>query len=185
MTERSEQMDVDRALMGFRAIAQERTADLCVDERMVARVRSAIEQLPHSRKPHGLAIGLAAAACLLVMLLSGGLLLPNLMDQGDASTGVHKSVVPTASSSNYSYPQTLSTEELSYSKDGTPLPYAIVSVEAYSEGFAVAQASNGLYGYVDEEGLWVLSAIYEKALPVSEGYANVVYNGREMTVAVS
>ena len=70
-------------------------------------------------------------------------------------------------------------------KDGTPLPYAIVSVEAYSEGYAVAQASNGLYGYVDEEGLWVLSAIYEKALPVSEGYANVVYNGREMTVAVS
>jgi len=183
MTNRSEQERIDKALSGFREIAQVKLEQLCADERMVSHVRARIEQSPQRVRPASWAFGLAAA-CLVVMLVSGALLLPNLMGRTATRQMQDFSVDVSPAALTAPKPLALATEQLSYSQDGTPLPYTIVEAQPYVENYAVALASNGLYGYLDEDGRWAVAAIYDKAEAVCDGCANVTLNGREMTIVL-
>ena len=49
-------------------------------------------------------------------------------------------------------------------------------LESFSQGLAVARA-DGLYGYVDIDGQWVIAPQFESAQPFSEGLAAVCQGG--------
>ncbi len=188
MAETERSRELDRLLLSLKDVIDENTRGLCVDERTVARVNSSIERAARRQRPKGLFLGLAAAACLLVMAVSGALLLPGLTHPtaGGADDGIQLARARESVAADVQ-PLTLSAggEAVSYLQDGTPLPYAVVDVDDYSEGYAVALASNGLYGYLDEDGRWAFAAIYEQASPVLDGCAEVTLSGgREMTVVM-
>ena len=52
------------------------------------------------------------------------------------------------------------------------------NVRSYSEGLAAAQASNGRWGFVNEQQVWVIPAKFEDAKGFSNGKAAVRMNGR-------
>lgn len=54
--------------------------------------------------------------------------------------------------------------------------YRFDYLESFSQGLAVARA-DGLYGYVDIDGQWVIAPRFESAQPFSEGLAAVCQDG--------
>ena len=45
--------------------------------------------------------------------------------------------------------------------DDTMLSYGVVEIGEYCDGIAPALASNGLYGVVNENNVWVIKAMYD------------------------
>lgn len=166
----------------FKEIADENLKDLYVDERLVQRIHLKTCTTPierTSRVPR--AAYYIAAACAAVMLLSGSVLVKTLpgaqkgnglMDAG-TQTAVTALRQPQTSSAS-----TLSAQlETSVFIDGSILSYGIAEIGAFNEGFAPALASNGLYGYVNEERIWVVRALYDEADEVLNGKASVKVQG--------
>lgn len=173
----------------FKEIADENLKDLNVDERMVQRIhqRLCTDKVTRrrSRVPRG-AFALAAA-CLVIMLVSGGVLmrtLPKTMackDDAPSDVGAPtvQSLPDVGQASTLS--STLSTSQFI---DGSTLSYGIAQVGAYNEGFAPAMATNGLYGYVNESGVWVVRAMYDEAEEVFDGKATVVVQGMTQVIEI-
>ncbi len=168
----------------FREIADETLSDLVVDERLVFRIhRKACAQPAKKKARVPRAAALFAAACAVVMLLSGGALLyggglraPQAGAAPDISPLIpHNSAVSTLSSS----------VETSKFIDGSTLSYGVEEVGAYSEdGYAPARGTNGLYGYVDRDSVWVVPAMYETAETVVDGKAAVTVQGAVQIIDV-
>lgn len=171
----------------FKEIADENLKDLAVDERMVMRIRRGACSIQVRRRPRvPKASALIAAACAVVMLLSGGVLLrtmgplnaapgnPMASPAGAGLTLPHNSAASTLSSSL----------ETSRFIDGSTLSYGIADVGTYSEGYAAALATNGLYGYVNEDQVWVVPAMYDDAQDVVDGKAAVSVQGTVQIIEV-
>jgi hypothetical protein len=158
---------LETELKGFKEAAAEQTKGLCADERMVARVHAAIAASPQQRQRRFRLPYAVAALCFCGMIVSGMVLLglhwPPLQPQSTAP------VLPAGSAA----PRVISSAGSSYTSEGGVLPYAVSEIGEYAEGYAVALASNGYYGYVDENGLWVRPAIFSEAEPVENGQARV------------
>lgn len=172
----------------FKQTADENTADLCADERMLARVRARIARQPQPRITKPAWVGLAAVACLALMLLSGGFLLfknhpLNAPLQQQARFSAQNTMLPTTGSAANPLALSASTAT-SYSRDGTPLPYGVAEKGDYVDGIAVAKGTNGLYGYVNEDDRWVVGAIYDAAEPVDDGFAYVTLEGETMQIVL-
>lgn len=171
-------------LEDFKRVADEALAELTVDERMVSRIHQGMcgvtvkKRQRTRRAPLLLAAGFAA-----VMLLSGGMLLRGTgLLSGPQAQPLHAG---TLSRPEFNAVSRLSgAVQTSVFSDGTVLPYAVASVGEYSEGFAPARATNGLYGYVDESGVWVVHARYESAGAVADGHAEVTLEGASESIAV-
>lgn len=170
----------------FREIADENLSDLTVDERMLQDLHRKMCSVSAPRKPLVPRQAIAfAAACVAVMLVSGGVLMGTggvttaLMGNTSKDSNAALAIQPANSASKLA-------SHLATSKaaDGTVLSYGIESVEEYSEGVAVAQATNGLYGYVNEDKLWVVKAIYDRAEIVKDGKALVVLQGEEQIIEI-
>lgn len=61
--------------------------------------------------------------------------------------------------------------------------YRFDYLESFSQGLAVARA-DGLYGYVDTDGQWVIAPQFESAQPFSEGLAAVCQGGLRGYIAL-
>lgn len=129
------------------------------------------------------ASALLAAACVVVMLLSGGVLLHGtglLQPAASAAPGSvpampHNSAVSTLSSS----------VETSEYIDGSTLSYGVAEVGAFcEEGYAPARGTNGLYGYVNRDNVWVVPAMYDAAEDVVDGKAAVTVQGTVQIIEV-
>ncbi|MDR2514641.1 MAG: WG repeat-containing protein [Christensenellaceae bacterium] len=167
MKEKEANSMLEAELKRLKEAAAEPTGGLCADERMVARVRAAIAASPRQRQRPRLLYAVAAL-CFCGMVASGLVLLgspwPPLAPQ--ASAAPRLAAVSTA-------PQAISSTGSSYTSSGEVLPYAVAEIGEYAEGYAAALASNGYYGYVDENGLWVRPAIFREAEAVQNGQARV------------
>ena len=168
----------------FKQIADENLKDLTADERMVSRIRQQtllLEKKPQPRVPRFAVY--AAAACAAVMLLSGGILAATGLPGANANSGIKaragitvgQKAAPTALSSNM---------ETSAFIDGSTLPYGISEIGQYSEGFAPASSTAGLFGYVNEDSVWVVKAVYDEVGAVENGEAKVKFNGQEQIISV-
>ena len=173
----------------FKEIADENLKDLNVDERMVQRIhqRLCTDKAPRSRPrvPRGAYV--LAAACLVVMIISGGVLMRTLPQSAarasDAQDGPGTSamqLLPEASAAS-TLSSSLSTSQFI---DGSTLSYGIAQVGAFNEGYAPAMATNGLYGYVNESGVWVVRAMYDEADEVFDGKATVVVQGATQIIEI-
>lgn len=173
----------------FKEIADENLKDLYVDERMVQRIHQKVCTVQVQRKPRvPRGAYLLAAACAVVMLVSGGVLLKTLPPVGTES-GAAKAGVPTAATAlqqpENSAASTLSAQlETSQFIDGSTLSYGLVEVGPFNEGYAPALASNGLYGYVNEDCIWVVRAIYDEAEEVFDGQATVMVQGATQIIEI-
>ena len=171
----------------FREIADENLKDLNVDERMVQRIhhRLCTDRAPvkRARVPRG--AYMLAAACLVVMLVSGGVLMRTLPQSAAPSGSTFRSTataqpLPAASAAS-TLSSSLSTSQFI---DGSTLSYGIAQVGAFNEGYAPAKATNGLYGYVNESGVWVIRAMYDEADEVFDGKATVVVQGATQIIEI-
>lgn len=126
---------------------------------------------------------MAAAACLLVMLISGiYVLTPYIQGQQSPGGQLNFNNPP----DNTGTPHSVSSEGSSFTSTGELLPYSIEEIYDYFEGYAVAKASNGYYGYVNQDGLWVKPAIYQEAWPVQDGQADVTaISGEKSIISLS
>lgn len=160
----------------FKEIANENLRDLTVDERMVMRIHQNICTVKVQRKPRmPRASAFVAAACAVVMLISGGVLIKN---QGGFLTvpgreSVIEGIQGKISLDDQQASTLASDAETSHFVDGSTLRYGIAQVGTFSEGYAPALATNGLYGYVNEDNIWVVRAIYDEAKEVAGGKAEV------------
>ena len=158
----------------FKEIADENLRDLYVDERMVSRIHRKLCAVPVRRKARvPRASALLAAACVVVMLLSGGVLLHGtglLQPAASAAPGAapavpHNSAVSTLSSS----------VETSEYIDGSTLSYGVAEVGAFcEEGYAPARGTN----------VWVVPAMYDAAEDVVDGKAAVTVQGTVQIIEV-
>ncbi len=170
----------------FREIADENLKDLNVDERMVFKIRQKMCAVQVEKKPRIPRAAYAlAAACVAVMAISGGVLLAT----GSALDGLRHPMQDVPMQISFAQPEnsasTLSSQlATSQFIDGSTLSYGIKQIGEYSEGFAPAQATNGLYGYINEEGFWVVRALYDEVQPVQDGKAVVVMQGVEQIVEI-
>ena len=158
----------------FKEIADENLRDLYVDERIVSRIHRKLCAVPVRRKARvPRASALLAAACVVVMLLSGGVLLHG--------TGLLQPAVP-----HNSAVSTLSSSvETSEYIDGSTLSYGVAEVGAFcEEGYAPARGTNGLYGYVNRDNVWVVPAMYDAAEDVVDGKAAVTVQGTVQIIEV-
>ena len=57
-------------------------------------------------------------------------------------------------------------------KDGSASIHKFDFIDEFSEGLAAAR-KNGLYGYIDTAGQWVIAPQFQEAEPFSEGTAAV------------
>lgn len=168
----------------FKEIADENLRDLYVDERMVSRIHRKLCAVPVRRKARvPRAPALLAAACVAVMLLSGGVFLHG--------AGRLRPAAPDAPSSSPSVPRnsavsTLSSNvETSEYIDGSMLSYGVEEVGAFcEEGYAPARGTNGLYGYVNRDNVWVVPAMYDAAEDVVDGKAAVTVQGTVQIIDV-
>ena len=168
----------------FKEIADENLRDLYVDERMFSRIHRKLCAVPVRRKARvPRASALLAAACVVVMLLSGGVLLHGtglLQPAASAAPGAapavpHNSAVSTLSSS----------VETSEYIDGSTLSYGVAEVGSFcEEGYAPARGTNGLYGYVNRDNVWVVPAMYDAAEDVVDGKAAVTVQGTVQIIEV-
>lgn len=117
------------------------------------------------------------------MLLSGGVLLHGtglLQPAASAAPGAapavpHNSAVSTLSSS----------VETSEYIDGSTLSYGVAEVGSFcEEGYAPARGTNGLYGYVNRDNVWVVPAMYDAAEDVVDGKAAVTVQGTVQIIEV-
>ncbi len=171
----------------FREIADETLRDLTIDERMVKRIRQNACTIKVRRKVRvPRASALIAVACAFVMLLSGSVLIKTMRGAPPA--------LPAAPSPgrDLRYPPVddeavsilSSSLETSQFIDGTTLSYGIEEVGAFSGGYAPALATNGLYGYVNEDRVWVVQAMYDEAWDVLDGKASVSVQGLTQIIDV-
>ncbi|MGI5884448.1 MAG: WG repeat-containing protein [Candidatus Spyradocola sp.] len=168
----------------FKEIADENLRDLYVDERMVSSIRRKLCAVPVQRKSRvPRASALLAAACAVVMLLSGGVLL-----YGSGAVRPLASAMPSAAPAvpHNSAMSTLSSSvETSQSIDGSTLSYGVEEVGTFcEEGYAPARGTNGLYGYVNRDNVWVVPAMYDDAEEVVEGKAAVTVQGTVQIIDV-
>lgn len=184
MNQQKNEALIEQQLQDFKRIANERTKDIIADERMVQRVRVAIAEQKPQKARRGVVAYVAAAACVMVMLVSGAILLTPYLNLGQVEQQDHAGVQLFAEpgSQGMATPHPLVAEGGSKTFDGKELGYGIAEVGAFSEGFAPAKATNGLYGYVNGDGLWVIEAQYEEAGQVLNLQATVVKNGAESLV---
>ena len=173
----------------FKEIADENLKDLNVDERMVQRIhqRLCTDRVPRSRPrvPRGAYV--LAAACLVVMLVSGGVLMRTLpKNLAPADSGYQFAATATAQPLPEASAASTLSSSLSTSQfiDGSTLSYGIAQVGAFNEGYAPAMATNGLYGYVNESGVWVVRAMYDEADEVFDGKATVVVQGATQIIEI-
>ena len=145
----------------FKEIADENLRDLYVDERMVSRIHRKLCAVPVRRKARvPRASALLAAACVVVMLLSGGVLLHGtglLQPAASAAPGAapavpHNSAVSTLSSS----------VETSEYIDGSTLSYGVAEVGSFC----------------------VVPAMYDAAEDVVDGKAAVTVQGTVQIIEV-
>ena len=168
----------------FREIADENLQDLVVDERMLQRVHQKMCTVTPARRPAVPRQAFAlAAACIAVMLVSGGVLL------GTMGVGNTDPIAQTGIAAAYKQPtnsaSTLSANaHTSEYADGTVLSYGIEKVGEYCEGYAPALATNGLYGIVDEKQIWVVKAIYEDVRIEKSRSAVVILQGVEQNIEI-
>ena len=167
----------------FKEIADENLRDMNADERMVLRVRQLCnEHIIHARVriPH--AAIFAAAACVAVMAVSAGFLFRDNALQGRA---LGEAAPLTLTRARPTQMRTLSSKlATSESADGDSLPYGISSVGSFSEGYAPALSTTNLYGYVNEDNLWVVLPQYESAESVKNGQAEVVLQGKTLSIEI-
>ncbi len=168
----------------FREIADDNLRDLSADERMVMKVRQLCNDSPVRVKARVPRFALcAAAACVVVMGISAAFLMKE--NAFPRSRVLSEAAPMTLTAAQPTQARTLSSKlSTSESVSGDSLSYGIASVEEFSEGFAVALATTDLYGYVNEDNLWVVLPMYESAAPVKDGRAQVVLQGKTMTIEV-
>ena len=141
----------------FKEIADENLRDLYVDERMVSRIHRKLCAVPVRRKAH-----VPRASALLAA-------------PGAAPAVPHNSAVSTLSSS----------VETSEYIDGSTLSYGVAEVGSFcEEGYAPARGTNGLYGYVNRDNVWVVPAMYDAAEDVVDGKAAVTVQGTVQIIEV-
>lgn len=58
------------------------------------------------------------------------------------------------------------------------------NVQPYSEGFAAAQNEQGLWGFIDKNGSWVVEPVYDEVSGVKDGKAWVKKEGHETFIPV-
>lgn len=170
----------------FRAIADENLQDLVVDERMLQRVHQKICEEKSVRRPviPRRAISFAAA-CVALMVISGGVLL------GTMSTGKKDPALQMSKQEETLQPiNSASTALAAYTQtsafiDGSVLSYGIERIGEYKHGYAAALATNGLYGIVNEDKIWVLKAIYDDAEMLENEKAVVVFQGTEQIIEIT
>lgn len=171
----------------FKEIANENLRDLTVDERMVMRIHQNVCTVKVQRKPRmPRASAFVAAACAVVMLISGGVLVKT---QGGflATPGKSPAIggVQGKTSIDDQLASTLASDaETSQFIDGSTLCYGIAQVGDFNEGYAPALATNGLYGYVNEDEIWVIRAMYDGAKEVADGKAEVIVQNTTKTIDI-
>lgn len=168
----------------FKEIADENLRDLYVDERMVSRIHRKLCAVPvrsKARVPARLgpacgglrrgdaALGRRAPAW------NGPAAARGLRCAGAAPAVPHNSAVSTLSSS----------VETSEYIDGSTLSYGVAEVGSFcEEGYAPARGTNGLYGYVNRDNVWVVPAMYDAAEDVVDGKAAVTVQGTVQIIEV-
>ena len=168
----------------FREIADENLKDLVVDERMLQRVHQKMCAVTPARRPAVPRQAFAlAAACIAVMLVSGGVLL------GTMGVGNTDPIAQVGTAAAYKQPtnsaSTLSANaHTSVYADGTVLSYGIESVGEFCGGYAPALATNGLYGVVNEEHAWVVKALYEEVAVEENGKVVVKTQNIEQIIEI-
>ena len=168
----------------FREIADENLQDMIVDERMLQRVHQKMcTVMPARRRVIPRQAFALAAACIAVMLISGGVL------AGTMGIGKSDTKAPPSTAAAYQQPvnsaSTLSANaHTSVSADGTVLSYGIEKVGEYCGEYAPALATNGLYGIVDSEQIWVVKAVYDRVEIAQDGTALVFAQGIEQNIEI-
>ena len=174
----------------FKEIADDQLRDLTVDERMVKRIRQGACSMHVRRKPRvPRAAAWCAAACAAVMVISGSVLLQSRMlysTEDSALTLTRKNPAATTYTVQDSGAMSMLSSSTATSQyvDGTTLSYGIERIGEFSEGYAPALATNGLYGYVNEDSVWVVRAMYDEADEVIDGKAVVKTQGTTSIIDV-
>ena len=155
---------------------------------MVKRIHQGACSIHVRRKPRvPRAAAWCAAACAVIMVISGSILLQSQMHAGNSASPLAQKDQVTAT---YALQDSGSMSMLSSSVatsqyvDGTTLSYGIERIGEFSEGYAPALATNGLYGYVNEDSVWVVRAMYDEADEVVDGKAVVKTQGTTSIIDV-
>lgn len=171
----------------FREIADENLQDFVVDERMLQRVHQKIYEEKAARRPAIPRRAISfAAACVALMVVSGGVLL------GTMSTGKRDPALALQMSKQEGPLQPINSASTALAAhmqtsayvDGSVLSYGIEQIGEYKNGYAVALATNGFYGIVNEERIWVVKAVYDEAEIQSEEKAVVLFQGTEQIIEI-
>ena len=169
----------------FREIADENLRELVVDERMLQCVHQKMyaEKAPRKQLIPRRAFALAVA-CIAVMLISGGVL------AGTMGFGKEKPAKQMGVSMAYQHPVNSASKLSAHTKtseyiDGTILSYGVKQVGEFHDGYAPALATNGLYGIVNEDHVWVVKALYDEVVIDEDGKAVVVQKGAEQFIEIS
>lgn len=172
----------------FKEIADDQLHDLTVDERMVKRIHQGACSIHVRHKPRvPRAAAWCAAACAAVMVISGSILLQSQMRTGNiASPRAQQDQVTATYALQDSGSMSMLSSSVATSQyvDGTTLSYGIERIGEFSEGYAPALATNGLYGYVNEDRVWVVRAMYDEADEVVDGKAVVKTQGTTSIIDV-
>lgn len=165
-------------LEDFRAVADEATLHVQMSDECARKILVNCRKQPQQTVAKG--VWISAAACLVIMAVSAGMLISGSMaeDQGQEAL-----------------PNNAGAVQLSMAKDGDvpkkdlPVRYPDeeppVEVGKYNNTeYAPAKGANGLWGYVDVNGNWVILPEYTSAQPVDGISGRVLTDNNEEIVVI-
>lgn len=172
----------------FRAVAVEATQHVEMTPDCAQRIVLSCRRQSRCAVPKG--AWASAAACLVVMAVSAAMLISGTLEAESAAGGPTSDVqaIQLSAVQNVEPPVDKSGVPVRSALEDTPPSAATlgrypdeqppVQVGEYGQsGFAPAQGENGLWGYVDEAGEWVIPPLYNQAGPVDGISADVVDEG--------
>lgn len=170
------------SLEDFRGIADERTKQLVMTPELSRRILRNVKKKPVSRT-----VWAAAAACFAIMVVSGVALFTHMNASSDdivvkAQLGgvtdtptAHIAIADGgAAQGDATRVSDVVAQDVSIQGiDLAALPEP-AAIGEYSEGYAPARNEEGLWGYVDQGGKWVIPPVYAQVNPVKNLQATAV-----------
>ncbi len=150
-------------LEDFRDIADEKTESLVMTPELHRRILYNCQK----KKPVSRSVWIAAAACFVIMVISGVALVHHMdVSGGDGMIATARlaqgELTDNTTSEAHIAVGAMSKQPVADIK-ALPMP---VEIGEYSEGYAPARNEEGLWGYVDSDGEWVIAPQYAEVSPV-------------------
>ncbi len=158
-------------LEDFRDIADEKTERLVMTPELHRRILYNCQK----KKPVSRSVWIAAAACFVIMVISGVALVHHMdVSGGDgmiATARLAQGEITDNTTSEAHIAVSAMSKQPVVDIKALPMP---VEIGEYSEGYAPARNEEGLWGYVDNDGEWVIAPQYAEVSPVKNLRATAI-----------